>query len=203
MKLSILKLSVLSALIFACSGISSAQLRYGFNFGGSFAEARLSDASGFSLDNQSGFRGGLVLEYQLPSSGLAFDGSVLYHRYNTRLIEHSNDARSAFGRNFIELPLNVKYKFWISSINNLAAPFIFTGPSFMFNVSSSKLTLLKQKRFQPGWNVGIGLDVINFLQLQAGYRFGIGNSLRSLAGADDASLHTSGWHLSAILLFDF
>ena len=103
MKISILKLSVLSALIFACSGISSAQLRYGFNFGGSFAEARLSDASGFSLDNRSGFRGGLVLEYQLPSSGLAFDGSVLYHRYNTRLIEHSNDARSAFGRNFIEL----------------------------------------------------------------------------------------------------
>lgn len=203
MKQTFLKFTLIITMIIAGTGISDAQLRYGFNFGGSFAAARLSDAPGISLGNRSGFRGGLTLEYQLPTSGIAFDGSILYHRYNTRLRDNNSGSLTAFGRNFIDVPFSVKYKFWISAVSNLVAPFIYTGPSLMFNVDSAKDAPLKQKRFQPGWNVGVGFDAVNFLQLQAGYRFGFGNAIHRFNAFPDAELNTSGWHVSAILLFDF
>jgi len=192
---------VIALMAFAAGCVECpAQLRYGFNIGGSLANTKLSDAA-FSADNKRGFRGGLTLEYQLPTSGLAFDGSVLYHRYNTKL--KVNDERSDFGRNFIEVPLNVKYKFWMCSIRNLAAPFIYTGPSFMFHVDPKHSEMASLNRFQPGWNVGVGFDIINFLQIQGGYRFGIGNAIHRSQLSPEASMHLSGWNISATLLFDF
>ncbi len=197
----LLKIAVAATVMATGWADSAAQLRYGFNFGGGFADAKLKDAPGLSVDNRSGFRGGLVLEYQLPNSGLAFDGSILYNRYNARLTDGAETID--FGRDYIDVPLNVKYKFWISSVSNLAAPFIFTGPSMMFHTGSKSAASISMNRFQPGWNVGIGFDIINFLQLQGGYRFGMGNAIHRFTEEPEAKLHTSGWHISAILLFDF
>lgn len=197
----ILRMAVAAAVLLAGCAQGAAQLRYGFNSGGGFAGAKLKDAPALSVDNRSGFRGGLILEYQLPGSGLAFDGSVLYNRYNARIVKGQDMID--FGRDFIDVPLNVKYKFWISAVSDLAAPFVFTGPSFMFHTGSKSESTIVINRFQPGWNVGIGFDVINFLQIQGGYRFGMGNAIHRFADSPDAGLRMSGWHVSAILLFDF
>ncbi len=200
------RISILSVLILLCAMAADAQLRYGFNLGGAFADASLSDAKGYSALNRSGFRGGLALEYQMPRCGVAFDASVLYSRYNSRLRDDATGDIYGFGRNYLELPLNVKYKFWLSAMNRLVAPMIITGPSFMIGLDGrNDQSPLTVKRFQPGWNVGLGVDFANILQLTAGYRFGIGNVAEVKDGAPESglSLHTSGWHVSAILLFDF
>lgn len=194
---------VLLAAVFASAmNGAQAQWRYGFNFGGSISEASLDNADGYSLKNRSGFRGGLTLEYQSPRCGLAFDGSVLYERYNAQLTDNAMATTTDFGRNFIEVPLNVKYKFWLNAFNQLVAPMVFTGPTFRFALDS-KSAPLTQQRFQPGWNVGAGFDAANILQLSAGYRFGLGNACKSFAGRDDATLHSNGWFVQAVILFDF
>lgn len=194
---------LLLAAVFA-SAVNSveAQWRYGFNFGGSVAGASLDKADGYSLKNRSGFRGGMTVEYQLPKCGLAFDGSMLYERYSTRLVENASAEVADFGRNFIEIPLNVKYKFWLNAFNQLVAPMVFTGPTFRFALNS-KDAPLTQQHFQPGWNVGAGLDAANILQLSAGYRFGLGNACKSFDGRENATLHSDGWFIQAVILFDF
>ena len=180
---------------------ATAQFRYGFRLGGSFAKASLSDAPGMSMKNGSGFSGGLLLEYQMESCGFAPDIAVLYTRYSSRLIDEVSGPVK-LGRDFIEVPLHLKYKFYLSSTNNLVAPMIYTGPSLLVRLGKGNPEQLSTKSLQPGWDVGIGLDIINFIQLSAGYRFGIGNAV-SQSAVPGACLHTNGWNVSANIIFDF
>ena len=180
---------------------ASSQLRYGFRLGGSIAKASLSDAPGMSMKNGSGFSGGLLLEYQMESCGFAPDIAVLYTRYSSRLIDEVSGP-AKLGRDFIEVPLHLKYKFYLSSTNNLVTPMVYTGPSILCRLGKSNPEQMSTKSIQPGWDVGIGLDIINFIQLSAGYRFGLGNAL-SQSAVPGACLHSNGWNVSANLIFDF
>ncbi len=180
---------------------STAQLRYGFRLGGAFSAASLSDAPGMSMKNGSGFSGGLLLEYQMENNGFAPDIAVLYTRYSSKLMDEVSGP-AKIGRDFIEVPLHLKYKFYLSSTNNLVAPMIYTGPSLLFRLGKGNPEQISTKSVQPGWDVGIGLDIINFIQLSAGYRFGLGNAL-SESAVPGVCLHTNGWNVSANIIFDF
>lgn len=193
--LLILMIALLSSLS------ASAQLRYGFRLGGAFAKASLSGAPGMSMKNGSGFSGGLLLEYQMESCGFAPDIAVLYTRYSSKLIDEASGP-AKIGRDFIEVPLHLKYKFYLSSTNNLVAPMVYTGPSLLVCLGKSNPEQMSTKALQPGWDLGIGLDIINFIQLSAGYRFGLGNAL-SQGLVPGACLHTNGWNVAANIIFDF
>lgn len=181
---------------------ATAQLRYGFRLGGEFASASLKDAGSYSMRNRSGFSGGLALEYQMPRCGFAPDIAVLYTRYNTQL-ESTTTGMHNFGRDFIEVPLHLKYKFWLKSMKELFAPMVYTGPSVMFRLGDGDSEILKTKKVQAGWDIGIGFDIINFIQIAGGYRFGLGNAADNFAGYPDASIYANGWNVSATILFDF
>lgn len=196
------KYCLLLLLIVLLSSLSgSAQLRYGLRLGGAFAKASLSDAPGTSVKNGSGFSGGLILEYQMENNGFAPDIALLYTRYSSKLIDEVSGPVK-LGRNFIEVPLHLKYKFYLSSTNNLVAPMVYTGPSFLIRLGQGNPEEMATKTVQPGWDLGIGLDIINFIQLSAGYRFGLGNAV-SRSAVPGTCLHTNGWNVSANIIFDF
>lgn len=161
--------------ILGAHAVAPAQLRYGFRFGGMFSDPA------HGLVRSSGFSGGMDLEYQFPKCGFAPDIAILYTRYNRY--------------NTIEVPLHLKYKFWIAKTHDLFAPMIFTGPSMMCRLGSSS----PSKVIQPGWDAGIGFDIINFIQITAGYRFGLGNASK----VPGTSYRTNGWTVAATILFDF
>lgn len=190
--------------------LAHAEWRYGLTLGGEFADARIRHSQSIGIKNGSGFRGGIIFEYQFTKFGLAFDGSLEYVRYNARWQNNTDGIRRSIGRNFIDIPLNVKYKFWIPATKNLFAPMVTTGPDFQINVGKSRTfpapvdggtyQTVGTERFQPGWNVGIGFDAINFIELSAGYRFALTDCAR---GADPLQLRTNSWWLRATILFDF
>ena len=210
MKRNILRSLLAAVMITSIASSVNAQFRYGINAGVSIAKPDLSGTvgTGAVIESGAGFRGGLTLEYQVPTLGLAFDASVDYLRYNLRLTSERggvvDNKYTDIGRNFIEVPLNIKYKFWLGNFHNLVAPMVMTGPSFMFNLDKQPENApLTQKRFQPGWNVGLGFDIINFIQLNAGYRFAFGNAIKHSDLMGSAKLRNKGWYVSATLLFDF
>lgn len=196
------RILLLIAVIILTVPFAGAQLRYGIRLGGSFAKASLKDATTGAIDNGSGFSGGLMLEYQMPGKGFATDVAVLYTRYNIHFLP-AGGGKQDFGRNFIEIPLHLKYKFWLPAFHNLFGPLIYTGPSLMLRAGSGESQTVKTDTFQPGWDVGIGLDIVNFIQLTGGYRFGIGNAAKDFKGSPDARLHTDGWNIAANIIFDF
>lgn len=173
-----------------CSLTASSQLRYGLKLGGEFTRPSAKD---FISRGGSGFVGGLQLEYSHPTSGFALGADLLYERRNLNTMEESSEDALKFGGDFIALPITLKYKIPIKAIFELASPFVATGPDFALRVSEAS-----GSKFHTGWNFGIGIDVINFLQLSAGYRLGI-NDICPGAGA----LRDSGWSFSIGFLFDF
>ncbi|MDE5878256.1 MAG: PorT family protein [Muribaculaceae bacterium] len=201
MKTSIIRL-ILTLILVVTGLTASAQLRYGFRFGGDIAAARLDNAETWSLCNRSGFTGGLVLEYQMPNCGFSPDIAVLYARHNTRL-QVAGARPVSFGRNFIDIPLHLKYKFWLRSFSRLMGPMVYTGPALSLRLDNKNATPLSTHRLQCGWEVGIGFDIINFIQLSGGYRFALGNSIAASPLYPAATLHPDGWNISATLLFDF
>lgn len=186
----------------AASFGASAQWRYGLDLGGSFPAASLKNAGDCTIDNGSGFRGGVAFQYSLGETGVAFDTGVLYNRFSMKLKGTGMENGRSFGRNFLEIPVHAQYNFWLSGIGGVAAPMIFTGPSLLISLDG-KSDLLAQKRLQMGWDAGIGFNIINFIELTGGYRFGIGNAADSFAPYPEAKLRTSGWFVSAKIMFDF
>ncbi len=196
-----------AAIVAMCMMSAQAYLRYGVTFGGSVATPQLSDAPGWTITHGSGFRGGLMLEYQWEEKGWAVSGAVLYNRYNAKLkgagTELQQPVCHAIGRDFLDIPLHAAYKFWIGQ-TRLWGPMVYTGPALTVGLNSAgHCPVFTQRRAQAGWDVGVGIDAVNFLQIKAGYRFGLTNAAGDFAGHPDASMRFSGWHVSASLLFQF
>jgi len=178
---------------------AQAQWRYGIRLGGTFP--RPTGSNEFcELKGGNGFSGGLTFEWQLPTGGFAVGASAIYERRNTsagfRVADSSSDSReyASIGRNYIAVPIDLKYKFGIPAIGGLAGPYAFTGPDIAWRIGQGI-----GPRTHIGWNVGAGFDIINFVQVSAGYRFGITN-----IGKDfNEKWRDSGAFVTVTILFDF
>lgn len=190
------KILFLAALL-SCVSLN-ARLRYGISLGGNFDSYRTGNTSGIDIRNGSGFSGGLLLDYQIKSTGLTTTVGVLYSRHHVDMAT-SQQLRTELPVNHIDIPLHINYNIPLKALAGMVTPMIYTGPDFQFAMGS-RVTALGLKRFQPGWDVGIGINVINFIRITGGYTFG----LKSIAPQDIAgTLRTGGWNIAVNLLFDF
>lgn len=202
-----ISLKKISALVLtgAVALSTHAQWRYGVRAGGDISTARLSHAPNGKLQRGSGFSGGLTLEYHFLEP-LAADVSILYTRMPNKMADGlDSDMIQRVGSDYLQIPLTVKYKHWLPSTRNLAAPYLFTGPDMMVRLDGDKTH--DMRRFMPGWQIGIGFDVINFIQIQAGYRFALTDAFPSHdyvgAHVKAPSMRTDAVTISAAILFDF
>ena len=166
-------------------------------------------------DNRCGWTGGVMTEFTVPVIGVGMDLSVMYTRMNSEV--QYMDGNNVFhsdktGKNFLEIPLNVKYKFNFLAISRIVNPYVFTGPTLALKLGGHKDNFLTTKTAQWGWNVGIGVELIRHLQVGAGYTFGINNVVKTidktiglpgmLPGAEDnVKLKNNYWTVTAAWLF--
>lgn len=154
---------------------ASAQFRFGIKAGVALNSLHFSSdyLENLNSDNRAGFTGGLMAEFTLPVIGLGLDASLMYVHRSAEEAVDTDDAEGEVSfakRDYIEIPINVKYKFSIPAISSIVAPYVFTGPSIAFLVSDSK-DIYKKCDF--AWNVGAGVELVRHLQVSASYGFGI------------------------------
>jgi len=195
------------------AGVASAQIRFGIKAGANFNSIHFKDMeSNLQPDNSAGFNVGVMTEFTVPIVGLCLDASVMYSRMNNAI---SNDVEGTtselldkdmtWGKNFLEIPINIKYKFQIPVIASVFKPYIFTGPNFAFKLDKS----IWDKTFQAAWNVGIGVELINHLQISGSYGFGMNNVLDDVLESNGSDWTVSNklkarnnyWTVSAAWLF--
>lgn len=200
------RISMMAAALLLAGGAMSlsAQPRYGISIGGNIPVQRGTGLDGgYGIHTGGGFSGGLTFEYQLEKCGLAFDVSALYTRASTRLsisptgMEDVKEYR--LGNDFIQIPLHAKYKFWLNSTKKLVGPFLYTGPSMMIRLDGDDKGAPKSNPLRATWDFGVGIDVINFLQISAGYRLGISPMLSDHSN----DYHYDGIDIKVAFLFDF
>ncbi|MDE6073654.1 MAG: PorT family protein, partial [Muribaculaceae bacterium] len=130
----------------------------------------------FDSSNRTGVTGGLTGDFTVPVIGLGFDASVLYAR---RAIEYTvGETHEAKNNDYINIPVNLKYKFGLPVVGKIITPFLTTGPDFSFLVTGRNLNgALRQKKFDTAWTVGAGVQLLSHLQIAANYGFGLNNQV--------------------------
>lgn len=183
---------------------ASAEFRFGVKAGLNINKLHLSNfGDNVSSDNRCGFTAGVMTEFTVPIIGIGADLSLMYTHMNERI----NDAgdKGSINKNFLEIPLNLKYKFNIPVVASIIKPMVYTGPTLALKLDKSAIDDLKTKTAQWGWNLGIGVELIKHLQISGGYTFGINNIVKKTGLVDevikDVKLKNNYWTVTAAWLF--
>ncbi|MDE6109584.1 MAG: PorT family protein, partial [Muribaculaceae bacterium] len=162
------------ALILAVASTASAQFRFGVR-AGIQTNALHFDESTFESDNRAGFTGGVMAEFTAPIIGIGVDLGVMYTHRTAKFTENTPGAATKTDkRDYIEIPLNLKWRISIPVINNIVRPYIFTGPSFAILTSKKAFeNAFKNRSCDVAWNVGAGVELFKHVQVGAGYGFGL------------------------------
>ena len=192
---------------------ASAQLKFGLKVGTAVNSLKFQSDNWeetFSTDNRAGFTGGAMLEFTAPMLSVGFDASVMYmHRSNTlpKEVTDITENKVNTSRDYIDIPLNVKWKISIPVVSKFLKPYIATGPSFAFRVSKNDFKeFVNQQKCDISWNFGFGVELLSHVQVGASYGMGLNNTLDKLKIRE--SDKTSGiegknryWTITAAYLF--
>lgn len=176
------------------ASVANAQFRFGVKAGVNVNHLSLKNYH-FNDNNNAGWTAGVMTEFQVPIVGLCLDLSVMYARLNP------GDDAVFNNKNFIQIPLNVKYKFGLPVVGRFLSPYLFTGPSFDFKLDKNIVNAVQTKTFQAVWNVGLGVELVRHLQIGASYGFGINNIAKKVGNVDPEKLHNNYWTITAAYLF--
>ena len=195
-KIALLLLAVIISTISASAGF-----RIGPRLGVDVSSLKFSKDV-IDKENLAGFTGGLQAEFMIPMLNFGFDASVMYVRRSNSFI--LNQEKTDVAKDYIEIPINVRYKFGLPLVGKVISPYIFTGPSFSFLTSGTAISeAARSSKTDIAWNVGAGLQLFTHLQIGASYGFGMTKALKLInvnsTGQIDAK--NSYWTVTAAWLF--
>ena len=168
------KFFTLVVLLATMTVAAQAQVKFGVKGGLNLTNMKF-DNSIVDKSNQTGFFIGPTINFTLPVVGLGIDASALYDQRSAK-IEGSEDKLK---QQSIQIPVNLRYSF---GLGNTASLYIFAGPQFGFNIGDKSANIVDNAL---GWrlkdsnlsaNVGIGLMLLNHLQVSANYNIAMGTT---------------------------
>lgn len=167
----------------------------------------------FNSDNRAGFTGGLEAELMIPGVGLGLDASVMYVRRNGEVFTSEPSGNGNYtnstvktNRDYIAVPINIKWKIGIPLIARVVRPFLFTGPEFAFLTSRKAISdAWRNKKTDVSWNFGFGAEFFSHLQLSASYGVGMTKAASWVGATSSSSSDIDGknryWTVTAAYLF--
>lgn len=192
-------IAAVAAILIMSSSVNAKTFAFGVKVGGNFNRLSSSGAA-TDHDNSAGWEAGVMGEVNLPIVGLGFDLSLMYARMNNTVNTDNDDFNP--GKNFLMIPLNLKYKISLPAVGSIVAPYIFTGPNFNFKLDKNTISAIKSKTCQVAWNVGVGVELIKHLQIGASYNFGINKVANYAIGTNqDVKINNNYWMVTAAYLF--
>lgn len=201
MKKSIIKFAVAIVAMIAIAVPAQAQLRFGLKLGTTVNSLHF-NSSTFDAENRAGFTGGAMLEFTAPVSGIGVDLSLMYVRRNSRWLEDNELTKN--DRDYIDIPLNLKWRMNIPVINNIARPFLSTGPAFSILTSGRSIgDTYRNRKFDTSWNFGFGVELFKHVQVAASYGIGLTKALKAVGLTENAGVNGRNryWTITAAYLF--
>ena len=170
------KFLTLVVLLATMTVAAQAQVKFGVKGGLNLTSMKLSKDV-VDKSNQAGFFIGPTVKFTLPVVGLGIDAAALYDQRSAKVADETLKQQS------IQIPVNLRYGIGLGST---ASIFLFAGPQFGFNVgdksfesvdaatkTASEWTL---KSSNLSANIGLGLMLLNHLQVSANYNIAIGKT---------------------------
>ena len=187
------------------TGQANAQVKAGIKAGLNLTSMSLSEKM-FSSENRAGFFVGPTVNFTLPVVGLALDASLLYDQRSAKVLDETLKQQS------IQIPINVRYGF---GLGNTASVYIFAGPQFGFAIGDKVTELANDaadwrlKDSNLSANVGLGLMLLNHLQISANYNIALGttgevdvnNAVNTAWNTAIGKAKANAWQLSVAYFF--
>lgn len=179
---------------------AAAQFRFGIRAGMAINDLHLSKEALTDSKNRAGFTGGVMAEFTVPVIGVGLDASVMY----MRRVGEWEKTEVSNSRDYIAVPINLKWKIGLPVVSHIITPFLTTGPEFDFLCSKEVVNNMKNKKCDVSWNFGLGVELIKHIQVAASYGFGITNAMEFVGtGVDAANVRGKDrfWTVTAAYLF--
>ncbi len=155
-------------------------------------------------DNQTGWTAGITTEFTVPVIGIGFDLSAMYVRRNTEFLT-ANNLSTKNDRDYIEIPLNLKYKFSIPVVSKVLVPYLGLGPSVSFLTSKKNIeSAYKNKSVDWAFNFGFGVQLFSHLDVNARYGLGLTKAVQTVSSqSSNAGIEGKNryWTVSLAYLF--
>ena len=168
-------LLVLVMIVGASSIPASAQFKFGPKVGLTVNDLKF-NKDVIDSKNQAGWTAGLMAEFTVPIIGVGADISAMYVRRNSEFL-HQNNIKD--NRDYIEIPLNLKYKLGLPGISKICTPYIGVGPSVSFLTSKKAITeAFSNKSVDWAVNFGIGVQLFSHVDINARYGLGLTKAVK-------------------------
>ena len=199
------KILTLVVLLATITVAAQAQVKFGVKSGLNLTSMKL-DKSAVDKSNQAGFFIGPTVNFTLPVVGLGIDASALYDQRSAKVLDETLKQQS------IQIPINVRYGF---GLGNTASLYIFAGPQFGFAIGDKVTELANDaadwrlKDSNLSANVGLGLMLLNHLQISANYNIALGttgevdvnNAVNTAWNTAIGKAKANAWQLSVAYFF--
>ena len=166
------KFFTLVVLLATMTVAAQAQLKFGVKGGLNLTNMKF-DKSAIDPSNQTGFYIGPTIKFTLPVVGLGFDASALYDQRSAKIADETMKQQS------IQVPINLRYGFGLGST---ASIYLFAGPQFGFAIGDKSKNIVdnalewRLKDSNLSANVGLGLMLLDHLQISANYNIALGTT---------------------------
>ena len=154
-------------------------------------------------DNQTGWTAGVMGEFTVPVVGIAADISAMYVRRNTKFLRENELSKD--NRDYIEIPLNLKYKFSLPIVSKVLIPYLGVGPSVSFLTSHRNISeAYKNKSVDWALNFGFGVQLLSHIDLNARYGLGLTKAVKTFSDLENnAGIEGKNryWTISLAYLF--
>ncbi len=180
---------------------AQAQFRFGVKAGATVNSLHFSTET-FDSKNRAGFTGGVMVEFTVPVVGVGMDLSAMYVRRNSAWLSENGLTRD--DRDYISIPLNLKWKINIPLLNSVFRPFLTTGPDFAILTSGRGIKdAYRNRKFDTSWNFGFGAELFKHVQVSASYGLGLTKALKTVGVTDKADIagRNRYWTITAAYLF--
>ena len=198
-------LSLVAALLMGGATTASAQVNFGVVAGLNVSKLSYKSDKLFDSSNRAGWFVGPKMWVKVPLVGLGVNAAVEYSQ--RRLygeVKNTNGvaSQSEYYKS-IEIPINIRYSIGLAS---LASVYAETGPQFGFTVGDkTPSNLVKFKSSNITWNVGLGVRLVNHLEIGAAYNIALSNlgkiGLTEIADKAGTDFKSNSWQVSAAYVF--
>jgi opacity protein-like surface antigen len=181
---------------------ASAQVQFGLKGGLNVTSMSFSEKV-LSKENRAGFFIGPTAKFTLPIVGLGVDASALYDQREAE-VEGDKIKQQA-----INIPINLRYGI---GLGETASIYFAAGPQFGFNVGDKEHKLTDGETWKLSGstlsvNLGVGVMLINHVQLSANYNIVCGKTGEISSVLDGVKTgvknkaRANAWQISAAYYF--
>jgi len=176
---------------------SQAQVKFGLKGGLNLTKMSVSNIDE-AISNKSGFFIGPTMKFTLPIVGLGMDAAVVYDQREAKF----DETDETFKQQTVQIPIHVRWSFGLGSMANI---FIFAGPQFGFNVGDGeekyKVTDWSIKTANISGDVGLGVTLLNHLQVSGSYNFALSKSAEVTIDGKTGKVKNNAWQIALAYYF--